>query len=152
MAGMHNNVCAQSDSFCEHLRGTFQSYRLQLEMTVGLCDIFEMYQKGEQKDMKKGRMRENRDNKRETLGKRRSPTGKRGPHESEKEGRKEGSGTHVAETAPPLVFFLPAVRRNSSLKISSKRRRRSINKQGEERIKGGTIEKCTGSAHCSKTG
>lgn len=38
----------------------------------------------------------------ETLGKRRDPVGKRrGPHESEK----EGSGTHVAETAPPLIFF-----------------------------------------------
>lgn len=49
----------------------------------------------------------------------------------------EGSGTHVAETAPPLFFFPPAVLCNSSLKISGKRRRRSINKhkgwRGEER-------------------
>lgn len=58
---------------------------------------------------------------------------------------KEGSGTHVAETAPPLFFFSPAVLCNSSLKISGKRRRRSINKhkgwRGEK--EGGWRGKCT---------
>lgn len=54
---------------------------------------------------------------------------RRGPHESEK----EGSGTHVAETAPPLLFFPPAVLCNSSLNISLKNRRRSINKHKRRR-------------------
>lgn len=48
---------------------------------------------------------------------------RRGPQASEK----EASGTHVAETALPLIFFPPAVLCNSSLKISCERRR-SINK------------------------
>lgn len=67
--------------------------------------------------------------------------------------RRKEAGRTLPKLLPLWFFFPPAVLCNSSLKISGKRRRRSINKhKGEERREGGMMGKCTGSTHCGKTG